>query len=175
MVFLCCIVNFNLFVCFIWKWGFDILFYSQDNGVDIYEFFYIQGEIKVLKLKNLWFQDYVSYICQVFVCNVCGILDKVIIFWFINIMVLLVLKLFVNEILVVNFGENVMVQCLLIGGDFFFQLQWFYGFGLLFLGVLVQGGIFSIFLVQVWDFGYYNCIVINNVGNFVKKIVNLLV
>lgn len=44
----------------------------------------IQGETKVLKLKNLRPQDYASYTCQVSVRNVCGIPDKAITFQLTN-------------------------------------------------------------------------------------------
>ncbi|KAM5286912.1 MAM domain-containing glycosylphosphatidylinositol anchor protein 1 isoform 2-T2 [Hipposideros larvatus] len=79
-VFLRCTVNSNPPARFIWKRGSDTLSHSQDNGVDIYEPLYTQGETKVLKLKNLRPQDYASYTCQVSVRNVCGIPDKAITF-----------------------------------------------------------------------------------------------
>nr|KAF6462469.1 MAM domain containing glycosylphosphatidylinositol anchor 1 [Molossus molossus] len=68
-VFLRCTVNSNPPARFIWKRGSDTLSHSQDNGVDIYEPLYTQGETKVLKLKNLRPQDYASYTCQVSVRN----------------------------------------------------------------------------------------------------------
>uniref|UniRef100_A0A8C2RYM2 MAM domain containing glycosylphosphatidylinositol anchor 1 n=1 Tax=Capra hircus TaxID=9925 RepID=A0A8C2RYM2_CAPHI len=153
-VFLRCTVSSNPPARFIWKRGSDTLSHSQDNGVDIYEPLYTQGETKVLKLKNLRPQDYASYSCQVSVRNVCD-----------PILVLPAppaLKLSVNETLVVNPGENVTVQCLLTGGP-------------LPLGALAQGGTLSIPSVQARDSGYYNCTATNNVGNPAKKTVNLLV
>ncbi|XP_058162654.1 MAM domain-containing glycosylphosphatidylinositol anchor protein 1 isoform X3 [Dasypus novemcinctus] len=84
-VFLRCTVNSNPPARFIWKRGSDTLSHSQDNGVDIYEPLYTQGETKVLKLKNLRPQDYASYTCQVSVRNVCGIPDKAITFRLTNI------------------------------------------------------------------------------------------
>ncbi|XP_057650760.1 MAM domain-containing glycosylphosphatidylinositol anchor protein 1 isoform X3 [Chionomys nivalis] len=83
-VFLRCTVSSNPPARFIWKRGSDTLSHSQDNGVDIYEPLYTQGETKVLKLKNLRPQDYASYTCQVSVRNVCGIPDKAITFQLTN-------------------------------------------------------------------------------------------
>ncbi|KAM6184001.1 MAM domain-containing glycosylphosphatidylinositol anchor protein 1 isoform 2-T2 [Erethizon dorsatum] len=174
-VFLRCTVNSNPPARFIWKRGSDTLSHSQDNGVDIYEPLYTQGETKVLKLKNLRPQDYASYTCQVSVRNVCGIPDKAITFRLTNTTAPPALKLSVNETLVVNPGENVTVQCLLMGGDPLPQLQWSHGPGPLPLGALAQGGTLSIPSVQARDSGYYNCTATNNVGNPAKKTVNLLV
>ncbi|KAG3289382.1 MAM domain-containing glycosylphosphatidylinositol anchor protein 1 isoform X3 [Ictidomys tridecemlineatus] len=174
-VFLRCTVNSNPPARFIWKRGSDTLSHSQDNGVDIYEPLYTQGETKVLKLKNLRPQDYASYTCQVSVRNVCGIPDKAITFRLTNTTAPPALKLSVNETLVVNPGENVTVQCLLTGGDPLPQLQWSHGPGPLPLGALAQGGTLSIPSAQARDSGYYNCTATNNVGNPAKKTVNLLV
>ncbi|KAF6114950.1 MAM domain containing glycosylphosphatidylinositol anchor 1 [Phyllostomus discolor] len=174
-VFLRCTVNSNPPARFIWKRGSDTLSHSQDNGVDIYEPLYTQGETKVLKLKNLRPQDYASYTCQVSVRNVCGIPDKAITFRLTNTTAPPALKLSVNETLVVNPGENVTVQCLLTGGDPLPQLQWSHGPGPLPLGALAQGGTLSVPSVQALDSGYYNCTATNNVGNPAKKTVNLLV
>uniref|UniRef100_G1M9W7 MAM domain-containing glycosylphosphatidylinositol anchor protein 1 n=1 Tax=Ailuropoda melanoleuca TaxID=9646 RepID=G1M9W7_AILME len=174
-VFLRCTVNSNPPARFIWKRGSDTLSHSQDNGVDIYEPLYTQGETKVLKLKNLRPQDYASYTCQVSVRNVCGVPDKAVTFRLTNTTAPPALKLSVNETLVVNPGENVTVQCLLTGGDPLPQLQWSHGPGLLPLGALAQSGTLSIPSVQARDSGYYNCTATNNVGNPAKKTVNLLV
>ncbi|MBZ3880121.1 MAM domain-containing glycosylphosphatidylinositol anchor protein 1 [Sciurus carolinensis] len=174
-VFLRCTVNSNPPARFIWKRGSDTLSHSQDNGVDIYEPLYTQGETKVLKLKNLRPQDYASYTCQVSVRNVCGIPDKAITFRLTNTTAPPALKLSVNETLVVNPGENVTVQCLLTGGDPLPQLLWSHGPGPLPLGALAQGGTLIIPSVQARDSGYYNCTATNNVGNPAKKTVNLLV
>ncbi|TRZ03551.1 hypothetical protein DNTS_021097, partial [Danionella cerebrum] len=74
-VFLRCTVNSNPPARFIWKRGNRIIEQSKDNGVDIYEPLYTQGETKVLKLKNLRPQDFANYTCQVSVRNVCDIPD----------------------------------------------------------------------------------------------------
>ncbi|KAM9006097.1 MAM domain-containing glycosylphosphatidylinositol anchor protein 1 isoform 5-T5 [Sarcophilus harrisii] len=174
-VFLRCTVNSNPPARFIWKRGSSTLSHSQDDGVDIYEPLYTQGETKVLKLKNLRPQDYASYTCQVSVRNVCGIPDKAITFSLTNTTAPPALKLSVNETLVVNPGENVTVHCFLTGGDPQPQVLWSHGPGPLPLGSRAQGGTLTIPSVQAQDSGYYNCTAINNVGNPAKKTVNLLV
>ncbi|XP_073527792.1 MAM domain-containing glycosylphosphatidylinositol anchor protein 1 isoform X4 [Phyllobates terribilis] len=83
-VFLRCTVSSNPPARFIWKREMETLSHNQDNGVDIYEPLYTQGETKVLKLKNLRPQDYANYTCQVSVRNVCGIPDKSITFCLTN-------------------------------------------------------------------------------------------
>ncbi|XP_044531233.1 MAM domain-containing glycosylphosphatidylinositol anchor protein 1 [Gracilinanus agilis] len=174
-VFLRCTVNSNPPARFIWKRGSSTLSHSQDDGVDIYEPLYTQGETKVLKLKNLRPQDYASYTCQVSVRNVCGIPDKAITFRLTNTTAPPALKLSVNETLVVNPGENVTVHCFLTGGDPPPQVLWSHGPGPLPLGSRAQGGTLTIPSVRAQDSGYYNCTAINNVGNPAKKTVNLLV
>lgn len=46
--------------------------------------FELQGETKILKLKNLRPQDYANYTCTASVRNVCGIPDKSILFQLTN-------------------------------------------------------------------------------------------
>ncbi|XP_048791541.1 MAM domain-containing glycosylphosphatidylinositol anchor protein 1 isoform X4 [Lagopus muta] len=174
-VFLRCTVNSNPPARFIWKRGAETLSHSQDNGVDIYEPLYTQGETKVLKLKNLRPQDYASYTCQVSVRNVCSIPDKSITFQLTNTTAPPALKLSVNETLVVNPGDNITMQCSLTGGDPQPEVLWSHSPGLLPPNSLVQGGNLTIWRIRVEDSGYYNCTAINNVGNPAKKTVNLLV
>ncbi|OXB57708.1 hypothetical protein ASZ78_007605 [Callipepla squamata] len=174
-VFLRCTVNSNPPARFIWKRGTETLSHSQDNGVDIYEPLYTQGETKVLKLKNLRPQDYASYTCQVSVRNVCSIPDKSITFQLTNTTAPPALKLSVNETLVVNPGDNVTVQCSLTGGDPQPEVLWSHSPSPLPPNSLVQGGNLTIWRIRVEDSGYYNCTAINNVGNPAKKTVNLLV
>ncbi|XP_030801575.1 MAM domain-containing glycosylphosphatidylinositol anchor protein 1 isoform X3 [Camarhynchus parvulus] len=174
-VFLRCTVNSNPPARFIWKRGAETLSHSQDNGVDIYEPLYTQGETKVLKLKNLRPQDYASYTCQVSVRNVCSIPDKSITFQLTNTTAPPALKLSVNETLVVNPGDNITMQCSLTGGDPQPEVVWSHSPGPMPPNSLVQGGNLTIWRIRVEDSGYYNCTAINNVGNPAKKIVNLLV
>nr|XP_056709549.1 MAM domain-containing glycosylphosphatidylinositol anchor protein 1 isoform X1 [Euleptes europaea] len=174
-VFLRCTINSNPPARFIWKRGLETLSHSQDNGVDIYEPLYTQGETKVLKLKNLRPQDYASYTCQVSVRNVCGIPDKSITFELTNTTAPPALKLSVNETLVVNPGDNVTIQCSLTGGDPLPQVIWSHSPSPMPHNSLVQKGKLTIWGIRVEDSGYYNCTAINNVGNPAKKTVNLLV
>ncbi|XP_049689770.1 MAM domain-containing glycosylphosphatidylinositol anchor protein 1 isoform X3 [Accipiter gentilis] len=174
-VFLRCTVNSNPPARFIWKRGAETLSHSQDNGVDIYEPLYTQGETKVLKLKNLRPQDYASYTCQVSVRNVCSIPDKSITFQLTNTTAPPALKLSVNETLVVNPGDNITMQCSLMGGDPQPEVVWSHSPGPMPPNSLVQGGNLTIWRIHVEDSGYYNCTAINNVGNPAKKTVNLLV
>ncbi|XP_052661691.1 MAM domain-containing glycosylphosphatidylinositol anchor protein 1 isoform X3 [Harpia harpyja] len=174
-VFLRCTVNSNPPARFIWKRGAETLSHSQDNGVDIYEPLYTQGETKVLKLKNLRPQDYASYTCQVSVRNVCSIPDKSITFQLTNTTAPPALKLSVNETLVVNPGDNITMQCSLTGGDPQPEVVWSHSPGPMPPNSLVQGGNLTIWRIHVEDSGYYNCTAINNVGNPAKKTVNLLV
>nr|XP_006126594.1 MAM domain-containing glycosylphosphatidylinositol anchor protein 1 isoform X2 [Pelodiscus sinensis] len=174
-VFLRCTVNSNPPARFIWKRGTETLSHSQDNGVDIYEPLYTQGETKVLKLKNLRPQDYASYTCQVSVRNVCGIPDKSITFQLTNTTAPPALKLSVNETLVVNPGDNVTMQCSLTGGDPLPEVVWSHSPSPMPHNSLIQEGNLTIWGIRMEDSGYYNCTAINNVGNPAKKTVNLLV
>ncbi|OCT79550.1 hypothetical protein XELAEV_18026359mg, partial [Xenopus laevis] len=170
-VFLRCTVSSNPPARFIWKRGSEILSHNQDNGVDIYEPLYTQGETKVLKLKNLRPKDYANYTCQVSVRDVCGIPDKSITFRLTNRTAPPALKLSVNETLVVNPGDNVTMQCSLTGGDPPPKVIWSHSQNV----VPSKGGNLTIWNIRPEDSGYYNCTATNNVGNPAKKTVNLLV
>nr|XP_006006576.1 PREDICTED: MAM domain-containing glycosylphosphatidylinositol anchor protein 1 [Latimeria chalumnae] len=174
-VFLRCTVNSNPPARFIWKRGNEIIAHNQDNGVDIYEPLYTQGETKVLKLKNLRPQDYASYTCQVSVRNVCNISDKSVTFKLTNTTAPPSLKLSVDEVLVVNPGDNVTIQCSLTGGDPVPSLQWSHSPTPMPRNSRVQGGNLTIWGIQPEDAGYYNCTASNNVGNVAKKVVNVMV
>nr|XP_033795427.1 MAM domain-containing glycosylphosphatidylinositol anchor protein 1 isoform X2 [Geotrypetes seraphini] len=204
-VFLRCTVNSNPPARFIWKRGTETLSHNQDNGVDIYEPLYTQGETKVLKVKNLRPQDYASYSCQVSVRNVCGIPDKSITFQLTNNTGAArarrsgenrvyrsknenqspmsskaesappSLKMSVNETLVVNPDDNVTIQCSLTGGDPTPQVIWSHSPNPMPQNSFTQGGNLTIWRIRTEDSGYYNCTAINNVGNPAKKMVNILV
>ncbi|XP_053315805.1 MAM domain-containing glycosylphosphatidylinositol anchor protein 1 [Spea bombifrons] len=174
-VFLRCTVSSNPPARFIWKRGTGTLSHNQDNGVDIYEPLYTQGETKVLKLKNLRPQDYANYTCQVSVRNVCGIPDKSITFRLTNRTAPPSIKLSVNETLVVNPGDNVTMQCSATGGDPAPQVAWSHSPNPMPPNSLSRGGNLTIWRIRPEDSGYYNCTAINNVGNPAKKTVNLLV
>ncbi|KAM3930665.1 MAM domain-containing glycosylphosphatidylinositol anchor protein 1 isoform 2-T2 [Leptodactylus fuscus] len=174
-VFLRCTVSSNPPARFIWKRETETLSHNQDNGVDIYEPLYTQGETKVLKLKNLRPQDYANYTCQVSVRNVCGIPDKSITFRLTNKTAPPALKMSVNETLVVNPGDNVTMQCTLTGGDPTPKAVWSHSPNPMPPNSISKGGNLTILNITTEDSGYYNCTAINNVGNPAKKTVNLLV
>ncbi|XP_075719620.1 MAM domain-containing glycosylphosphatidylinositol anchor protein 1 isoform X3 [Rhinoderma darwinii] len=174
-VFLRCTVSSNPPARFIWKRETETLSHNQDNGVDIYEPLYTQGETKVLKLKNLRPQDFANYTCQVSVRNVCGIPDKSITFRLTNKTAPPVLKMSVNETLVVNPGENITMQCTLTGGDPSPKAVWSHSPNPMPPNSINKGGNLTIWDIRTEDSGYYNCSAINNVGNPAKKTVNLLV
>lgn len=174
-VFLRCTVSSNPPARFIWKREAETLSHNQDNGVDIYEPLYTQGETKVLKLKNLRPQDYANYTCQVSVRNVCGIPDKSITFRLTNKTAPPALKMSVNETLVVNPGDNVTMQCTLTGGDPPPKAIWSHSPNPMPQNNINKGGNLTIWNIRTEDSGYYNCTALNNVGNPAKKTVNLLV
>ncbi|XP_043916261.1 MAM domain-containing glycosylphosphatidylinositol anchor protein 1 [Protopterus annectens] len=174
-VFLRCTVNSNPPARFIWKRDTETITNNQDNGVDIYEPLYTQGETNVLKLKNLRPKDYAVYTCQVSVRNVCGIRDKSIRFQLTNTTAPANLKLSVNESLVVNPGDNVTVQCSLTGGDPIPSIFWTHTPGSMPANSRTQGGSLTIWNMQPQDSGFYNCTASNNVGNAAKKTVNIMV
>ncbi|MGH0156743.1 UNVERIFIED_CONTAM: hypothetical protein FKN15_063206 [Acipenser sinensis] len=174
-VFLRCTVNSNPPARFIWKRGSEVITHNQDNGVDIYEPLYTQGETNVLKLKNLRPQDFANYTCQVSVRNVCNIPDKSITFQLTNATSPPALRLSVDETLVVNPGDNVTMSCLLTGGIPPPVISWTHYPGPMPTTARVQGGTVTLQNVKVQDTGYYNCTAVNNVGNPAKKTVNLIV
>ncbi|KAM4043405.1 MAM domain-containing glycosylphosphatidylinositol anchor protein 1 isoform 2-T2 [Anomaloglossus baeobatrachus] len=203
-VFLRCTVSSNPPARFIWKRETETLSHNQDNGVDIYEPLYTQGETKVLKLKNLRPQDFANYTCQVSVRNVCEIRDKSITFCLTNRTGAAwwgrtggdkklyrskkslqsplkaeaappVLKMTVNETLVVNPGDNITIQCTLTGGDPPTKAVWSHSPKPMPPNSISKGGNLTIWNIRNEDSGYYNCTAINNVGNPAKKTVNLLV
>ncbi|XP_063774936.1 LOW QUALITY PROTEIN: MAM domain-containing glycosylphosphatidylinositol anchor protein 1 [Pseudophryne corroboree] len=174
-VFLRCTVSSNPPARFIWKRATEILSHNQDNGVDIYEPLYTQGETKVLKLKNLRPQDYANYTCQVSVRNVCGIPDKSITFRLTNRTAPPTLKMSVNETLVVNPGDNITMQCTPTGGDPPPKTVWSHSPNPMPPNSMSKGGNLTLWNIRTEDSGYYNCTAINNVGNPAKKTVNLLV
>ncbi|XP_056424647.1 MAM domain-containing glycosylphosphatidylinositol anchor protein 1 isoform X3 [Hyla sarda] len=174
-VFLRCTVSSNPPARFIWKREKETLSHNQDNGVDIYEPLYTQGETKVLKLKNLRPQDYANYTCQVSVRNVCGIPDKSITFRLTNKTAPPALRMSVNETLVVNPGDNITMQCTLTGGDPPPKAVWSHSPNPMPRNSFSKGGNLTIWNITTQDSGFYNCTALNNVGNPAKKTVNLLV
>ncbi|XP_042189083.1 MAM domain-containing glycosylphosphatidylinositol anchor protein 1 [Callorhinchus milii] len=174
-VFLRCTVNSNPPARFTWKRGTEVVTQNQDEGVDIYEPLYTQGETKVLKLKDLRPQDYANFTCLVSVRNVCGIPDKATSFMLKNSTAPPVLSLSVSEVLVVDPGEDVQVDCSVLSGDPVPSVQWAFSLGPLPPNSQVQEGSLSLSRVQTQNSGSYNCSATNGVGNRVKKAVTILV
>ncbi|KAM6981032.1 MAM domain-containing glycosylphosphatidylinositol anchor protein 1 [Aplochiton taeniatus] len=174
-VFLRCTVNSNPPARFIWKRGNTPIEQSKDNGVDIYEPLYTQGETKVLKLKNLRPKDFADYTCQVSVRNVCEIQDSSVTFRLTNATTPPALRLSVNETLVVDPGKDVTLTCEVTAGFPAPNVTWSRYPGLLPLSAIVRGGSLMLRSVTPADSGFYNCTAVNNVGNPAKRNVNLLV
>ncbi|XP_056135309.1 MAM domain-containing glycosylphosphatidylinositol anchor protein 1 [Lampris incognitus] len=174
-VFLRCTVNSNPPARFIWKRGNTPIEQSKDNGVDIYEPLYTQGETKVLKLKNLRPKDFANYTCQVSVRNVCNIEDKSVTFRLTNATSPPALRLSVNETLVVDPGRDVTLTCEVTAGFPPPTVTWSRYPGSLPLSAQVRGGSLMLRAVTPGDAGFYNCTAVNNVGNPARRNVNLIV
>ncbi|KAM4602816.1 MAM domain-containing glycosylphosphatidylinositol anchor protein 1 [Polymixia lowei] len=174
-VFLRCTVNSNPPARFIWKRGDMVIEQSKDNGVDIYEPLYTQGETKVLKLKNLRLKDFADYTCQVSVRNVCNIEDKSVTFKLTNVTSPPALRLSVNETLVVDPGRDVTLTCDVTAGVPRPTVTWSRYPGSLPLSAQVRGGSLILRAVTAADAGFYNCTAVNNVGNPARRNVNLIV
>ncbi|KAK5915093.1 hypothetical protein CesoFtcFv8_000721 [Champsocephalus esox] len=170
-VFLRCTVNSNPPARFIWKRGNMLIEQSKDNGVDIYEPLYTQGETKVLKLKNLRPKDFADYACQVSVRNVCSIEDKSVTFRLTNATSPPMIRLSVNDTVVVDPGQDVLITCEVTAGFPLPTLRW----SPLPLSAQVRGPTLNLRAVTPTDAGFYNCTAYNNVGNQARKNVNLVV
>ncbi|XP_016101719.1 MAM domain-containing glycosylphosphatidylinositol anchor protein 1-like [Sinocyclocheilus grahami] len=174
-VFLRCTVNSNPPARFIWKRGNKPIEQSKDNGVDIYEPLYTQGETKVLKLKNLRPQDFANYTCQVSVRNVCDIQDSSVTFRLTNTTTPPALKLSVNETYVVDPGQDVTLSCEVTAGFPTPRVTWSRYPGSLPQRSVIQGGSLTLRSVTPADAGVYNCTAVNNVGNPARRTANLIV
>ncbi|XP_035387783.1 MAM domain-containing glycosylphosphatidylinositol anchor protein 1 isoform X3 [Electrophorus electricus] len=174
-VFLRCTVNSNPPARFIWKRANTPIEQSKDNGVDIYEPLYTQGETKVLKLKNLRPQDFADYTCQVSVRNVCDIPDTSVTFSLTNATTPPALKLSVNETYVVDPGQDVTLSCEVTAGYPPPTVSWTRYPGPLPQRSLIDNGTLTLTSVMPEDSGFYNCTAVNNVGNPARRNVNLVV
>ncbi|XP_072356708.1 MAM domain-containing glycosylphosphatidylinositol anchor protein 1-like, partial [Scyliorhinus torazame] len=174
-VFLRCTVNSNPPAHFSWKRGSQMVIQKQDDGVDIYEPLYTQGETKVLKLKDLRPRDYANFSCLVSVRNVCEIPDKSTSFLLKNTTAPPILSLSLPEQLVVNPGEDIEMECSVDAGDPKPSLWWTHSPGPMPTNVRIEGGKLWIREIGPGQAGFYNCSAKNGVGNLAKKSVEVRV
>uniref|UniRef100_A0A8C8CDD0 MAM domain containing glycosylphosphatidylinositol anchor 2 n=1 Tax=Oncorhynchus tshawytscha TaxID=74940 RepID=A0A8C8CDD0_ONCTS len=176
-VFLRCMANSNPPVRYSWHRGRDVLSQGSDKGVEIYEPFFtqLQGETKILKLKNLRPQDYANYSCIASVRNVCGISDRNIVFKLTNKTVSPSIKLLVEDPIVVNPGQTVSLVCITTGGEPKPTLSWVSSSDSLPEKSVVKGGTLTLPAITSDEAGVYSCVATNNVGNPAKKSTTIVV
>uniref|UniRef100_A0A8C2E9A4 MAM domain containing glycosylphosphatidylinositol anchor 2 n=1 Tax=Cyprinus carpio TaxID=7962 RepID=A0A8C2E9A4_CYPCA len=176
-VFLRCVANSNPPIRYSWYRGRDVLSQGSDKGVEIYEPFFtqLQGETKILKLKNLRPKDYANYSCIASVRNVCGIADRRVVFRLTNKTAPASIKLLVEDPIVVNPGQTVSLVCISTGGEPAPSLAWTSGSGSLPEKSLMKEGVLTLPAIASEDAGVYSCIASNNVGNPAKKSTTIIV
>ncbi|XP_062857461.1 MAM domain-containing glycosylphosphatidylinositol anchor protein 2-like [Trichomycterus rosablanca] len=176
-VFLRCVANSNPPVRYSWHRGRDVLSQGSDKGVEIYEPFFtqLQGETKILKLKNLRPKDYANYSCIASVRNVCGIPDRRVIFRLTNKTASPSIKLLVEDPIVVNPGQTVSLVCIATGGEPPPVLTWISSSEHLPEKSVVKDGTLTLPAISSEDAGVYSCIASNNVGNPAKKSTTIIV
>uniref|UniRef100_A0A674CHE3 MAM domain containing glycosylphosphatidylinositol anchor 2 n=1 Tax=Salmo trutta TaxID=8032 RepID=A0A674CHE3_SALTR len=170
-VFLRCMANSNPPVHYSWRRGKEFLSQGSDKGVEIYEPFFtqLQGETKILKLKNLRPQDYANYSCIASVRNVCGIPEKNVLFKLSNKTASPTIKLLVEEPIVVNPGQSVTLVCVTSGGEPTPTLTWVRNTDELSKKSRLNGGTLTLPAISMEEAGVYSCVASNNVGNPAKK------
>ncbi|KAI7805265.1 putative MAM domain-containing glycosylphosphatidylinositol anchor protein 1-like [Triplophysa rosa] len=150
---------------------------KAENGVGVaaIKSIRVDGETKVLKLKNLRPQDFADYTCQVSVRNVCDISDSSVTFRLTNSTTPPALKLSVNETYVVDPGQDVTLSCEVTAGFPTPTVSWSRYPGPLPQRSVVRGGSLTLWSVTTADAGVYNCTAVNNVGNPARRTVNFIV
>ncbi|CAB1330585.1 unnamed protein product, partial [Coregonus sp. 'balchen'] len=159
-VFLRCMANSNPPVRYSWRRGREFLSQGSDKGCDrpgqggaaqsrcntvfLSE---LQGETKILKLKNLRPQDYANYSCIASVRSVCGIADK----------------------------NTVTLVCVTSGGDPTPTLTWVHNTDELPKKSVLNGGTLTLPAISTEEAGVYSCVASNNVGNPAKKSTTIVV
>ncbi|XP_070401241.1 MAM domain-containing glycosylphosphatidylinositol anchor protein 2 isoform X5 [Nothobranchius furzeri] len=175
-VFLRCVANSNPPVRYSWHRGREVLTQGSDKGVEIYEpFFTQQGETKILKLKNLRPQDYANYSCIASVRNVCGIPDRSVIFQLTDKTASPLIKLLVEDPIVVNPGQTVSLVCITTAGEPPPILTWVSSNDSLPQRSVVKGGTLTLPAISSEEAGVYSCVASNNVGNPAKKSTTIVV
>uniref|UniRef100_A0A3Q2QAI6 MAM domain containing glycosylphosphatidylinositol anchor 2 n=1 Tax=Fundulus heteroclitus TaxID=8078 RepID=A0A3Q2QAI6_FUNHE len=135
----------------------------------------LQGETKILKLKNLRPQDYANYSCIASVRNVCGIPDRSVIFGLTNKTASPSIKLLVEDPIVVNPGQTVSLVCITTGGEPTPTLTWVSTNDSLPQRSVVKGGTLTLPAITSDEAGVYSCVASNNVGNPAKKSTTIVV
>ncbi|XP_063079427.1 MAM domain-containing glycosylphosphatidylinositol anchor protein 2-like [Engraulis encrasicolus] len=177
-VFLRCVANSNPPVRYSWHRGRDLLSQGSDKGVEIYEPFFtqLQGETKILKLKNLRPKDYANYSCVASVRNVCGIPDTNVVFTLSNKTASPAIKLLVEDPIVVNPDQTVALVCITTAGEPPPSLTWTSGGGAaLPERSQVKDGTLTLRNISSAEAGVYSCVASNNVGNPAKKSTTIIV
>uniref|UniRef100_A0A3B4AHF5 MAM domain containing glycosylphosphatidylinositol anchor 2a n=1 Tax=Periophthalmus magnuspinnatus TaxID=409849 RepID=A0A3B4AHF5_9GOBI len=175
-VFLRCEARSNPSPDYTWIRGKTPLTEGTDQGVDIYEPLFTQGETKILKLKNLRPVDFSEYSCVSSVRGVCGIRDKSATFRLTNTTAPPAVRLLLPDPVIVNPGESVTLGCVPSAGDPPPALTWVRAGGAE-LPKHSSGhrGALTVTAVTVEDGGVYTCVATNNVGSPAKKNTTILV
>lgn len=175
-VFLRCEARSNPSPDYTWFRADRDLSQGSDDGVDIYEPFFTQGETKILKLKNLRPVDFSDYTCVASVRSVCGIQDRTALFRLTNTTAPPSVRLLLPDPVVVNPGETVTLGCMASGGDPVPVLSWVRAGGVaLPRRSSANRGALTVTTVTVEDGGVYTCVASNNVGSPARKSTTILV
>ncbi|KAI3364445.1 hypothetical protein L3Q82_011235, partial [Scortum barcoo] len=182
-VFLRCVANSNPPVRYSWHRGREVPDAGLgQGGGDLRAVFHsvlvwseLQGETKILKLKNLRPQDYANYSCIASVRNVCGIPDRSVIFRLTNKTASPSIKLLVEDPIVVNPGQTVSLVCITTGGEPPPILTWVSSNDSLPQRSVVKGGTLTLPAITSDEAGVYSCVASNNVGNPAKKSTTIVV
>uniref|UniRef100_A0AAV2JJE0 MAM domain containing glycosylphosphatidylinositol anchor 2a n=1 Tax=Knipowitschia caucasica TaxID=637954 RepID=A0AAV2JJE0_KNICA len=175
-VFLRCEARSNPSPVYTWFRGKTALSEGADQGVDIYEPLFTQGETKILKLKNLRPVDFSEYSCVASVKTVCGIRDKSVTFRLTNTTAPPAVRLLLPDPVIVNPGESVTLGCVPSAGDPAPSLTWARAGGAeLPKHSSANRGALTVTAVTAEDGGVYTCIATNNVGSAAKKNTTILV
>uniref|UniRef100_A0A3Q2NUY6 MAM domain containing glycosylphosphatidylinositol anchor 2 n=1 Tax=Fundulus heteroclitus TaxID=8078 RepID=A0A3Q2NUY6_FUNHE len=158
----------SLLLCF-------VSFFLKLQNVLVSVWSELQGETKILKLKNLRPQDYANYSCIASVRNVCGIPDRSVIFGLTNKTASPSIKLLVEDPIVVNPGQTVSLVCITTGGEPTPTLTWVSTNDSLPQRSVVKGGTLTLPAITSDEAGVYSCVASNNVGNPAKKSTTIVV
>lgn len=175
-VFLRCEARSNPSPDYTWFRGRTPLSEGSDQGVDIYEPLFTQGETKILKLKNLRPVDLSDYSCVASVQGVCGLRDKSATFRLSNSTAPPAVRLLLPDPVLVNPGESVTLGCVPAAGEPPPTLTWVRAGGVeLPAHSSANRGALTVTAVTAEDGGVYTCVANNNVGSPAKRNATILV